>query len=69
MRQSHGAGDAGMTDRSKRNIAPPDYILAKPRENDVPEILGSCDRLDVQDLRKFQEPGEYIYKLKRGYAR
>ena len=42
---------------------PPDYILAKPSENDVPMVMASCDKQDVDELKDLRIEGMYIYKL------
>lgn len=58
-----------MTSRMKRPVTPelrsipPDYILAKPVEDDVPEIQASCDKENLDDLKDLKVKGMYIYKL------
>ena len=47
----------------KMTIKPPDYILAIALENEVPEIVGSCDKEDLDDLKELKEKGMHIYKL------
>lgn len=42
-------------------IKPPYYILATPRERDVPEIIASADKQDL--LKEIKISGEYIYSL------
>jgi len=42
---------------------PPDYILAKPNEEDVPLIMASCDKQDIDKMKELCIPGMYIYKL------
>jgi hypothetical protein len=49
-----------MTEK-KDNTKPPYYILATPRERDVPEIIASADRQDL--LKELKISGEYIYRL------
>jgi hypothetical protein len=44
-------------------IPPPDYILAMPRENDVPEIRASCDKENIDELKEMRSSSTYIYKL------
>lgn len=40
----------------------PDYILVRPRKNDVPEIQASCDAEDLDDLKQMKADGMCIYK-------
>lgn len=47
----------------KKIVVPPDYILAKPQEDTVPIMLGSCDKENYEDLKEIKQKGEYIYKL------
>jgi hypothetical protein len=41
---------------------PPDYILAMPKEDDVPEVQASCDAQDIDDLKLIKQKGWFIYK-------
>lgn len=58
-----------MTSRLKRPVTPelrgipPDYILAMPVEDSVPEVQASCDKEDLDDLKLLKVKGMYIYKL------
>jgi hypothetical protein len=45
------------------SVRPPDYILAMPEEEEVPIIMGSCDKCDLEELKEFRRRGMYIYKL------
>lgn len=45
-----------MTDK------PPDYILAIPVEDDVPQVQASCDKEDLDELKTLKVNGMYIYK-------
>jgi hypothetical protein len=53
-------GDVFMTTSAPQ---PPDYILARPREKDVPFVVASCDKENIDDLKELRQKGEYIYKL------
>lgn len=63
-----------MIPHSKRPITPelrsipPDYILAMPVEDSVPEVQASCDKEDLDDLKLLKVKGMYIYKLIGGKA-
>lgn len=41
----------------------PDYILCWPQKDDVPIMLASCDKEDIDDLIPMKHEGQYIYKL------
>lgn len=43
-------------------IRPPDYILAIPREREIPEIVASCDSENLPELKEIKQKGQYIYK-------
>lgn len=45
------------------DLKPPDYILAMPQENEVPEILASGDKENLEELKELVRKGEYLYKL------
>ena len=47
----------------KMTIKPPDYILAIPVENKIPEVMACCDKQDFDELKGLREKGMYIYKL------
>jgi hypothetical protein len=42
---------------------PPDYVLVIPRENEVPEIVASCDKENIDELKELKVKGMHIYKL------
>jgi hypothetical protein len=44
-------------------LKPPHYILAMPKNNEVPEIVASCEKEDVEELKELRLSGQYIYKL------
>lgn len=44
----------------------PDYLVARPREDDVPEILVSGDAKDLDEIKDLMIEGSYLYKIVRG---
>jgi hypothetical protein len=40
----------------------PDYIMVVPKENDVPEIMGSCDKEDLEEFKSLKREKMFIFK-------
>jgi hypothetical protein len=40
----------------------PDYILVIPKENGVPEIIGSCDKEDLEEFKSLKHKGIFIFR-------
>lgn len=40
----------------------PDYILVLPKENGVPEVMASCDKEDLDELKDLKQDGMFIFK-------
>lgn len=41
----------------------PDYILVIPKDDAIPEVMASCDKEDIDDLKEMKVEGMFIYKL------
>jgi hypothetical protein len=52
----------GNEGTAMNNEHPPDYILAIPREGEVPEVMASCDKEDLEELKDLKLRGWYLYK-------
>jgi len=40
----------------------PDYILVVPKENDVPEVMASCEKQDLEELKGLKQDGMFIFR-------